>query len=673
MTEGAFFQDLALLMAVAGSVSFIFSRFKWPKVIGYILAGVLLSRHVWGASVLVDEGSVQTIGQLGIVFLMFTMGLGLSMSEMRKVSPVALPIAVFDTVMMIWVGFTIGRSLFGWGTVPSLFLGAAICDSATTLLAKIIDEMRWGDRPFVKYVLGTSVCEDVVCVGVIALITGVAQGHGMDVMSLGKSLGGLAVFFVTTLVYGLVFVPRFLNSVARRFDDETLLLTLLGCCFFVTYIAYRLQFSLALGAFLVGVLGAGADVKARLARLVAPLRSMFAAVFFVSIGLLVNPAECWAHLPAILLLAVIVAGGKLLNCTIGALAVGLKLKPALQTGFSLAQIGEFAYMVALLYVSITGDVTKPMYQIVVGVSLLTTLANPWMIRVSDRIGDWAEKACPERVHRVFEGYRAFLAKYRESTGDERRLEVRKQLIELVVSYILCFAIALGFSMLNGRDWSGLSPFFEAHKRFFFSLAMNVLLVSIWVIVFRLARSLADGVSDIIVGAGEARWQQAFHHITRFTVMSVVLVLAFLELIMININLAPEELWARVLICVFLLLAAVFGWRFFLRAGRRAAENFSEALKTDERLASMTKEVTFRLPEDTVATLVLPETSPAVAATIGSLNVRAKTGAIIIEVFRGDTLHQHIGPDFEFRSGDRLIALGDGRQIALLKDLLGITV
>ena len=674
MTEGAFLQDLALLMAVAGSASFLFGRLKWPKVIGYILAGVLLSRHTWGGAFLVDEGSVQTIAQLGIVFLMFSMGLGTSVNEMRSLGRVTLPTALLDTVIMAWLGFTIGSSVFGWGALPSLFLGVAICDSATTLLAKIIDEMGWGKRPFVRYVLGTSLCEDVICVGLIALVTGFAQGRGMDVAAIAKSLGALGVFFVATLVFGLVLVPKLLNSAARRGGDETLLLTLLGCCFFVTYIAFRLDFSLALGAFLVGVLGAGADVRQRLARLVEPLRSMFAAVFFVSIGLLVNPAECWRNLPAILLLSAVVMGGKLVNCTVGSLACGLELKPAVQTGFSLAQIGEFAYMVALLYVSLTGDLSKPMYQVVVGVSLITTLANPWMIRVSDRVGDWAERVCPAGAAKALEGYRGFLGRYRSRSSESsaRRAYVRGQLAELIVAGVLGFAVALVVSMLNGRDWSSISPFFDAHKRLFFSLAMNAVLFAILPGVFGIARSLAGSITRTMVGAGEARWQMAILHVTRFAVMSAVLALAFLEIVMININLAPEETWARIVLAVALALAGAFGWRFFVKAGRRAAKNFGYAMKTDERLAAVAKEVVFAVPETSVARLAIPAMSSAVGSTVGSLNVRAKTGAIVIEVWRGASCTRNVGPDFEFRAGDELVVIGDGRQVAALKDLLGIT-
>ena len=189
MNESAFFQDLAVLMAVAGAVTVVFTRFKWPKVIGYLLAGILMSKNTFGGNFLVNEQSIYTIGQLGIVFLMFSLGLEFSAAEMKRVRHVAFPTAVFDTAVMIWLGYTAGRSLLGWGSVPALFLGAAVCDSATTLLAKTIDEMNWTRRPFVRYIFGTTICEDILCVGVIALVTGVAHGRGMSAAAVGMSLG----------------------------------------------------------------------------------------------------------------------------------------------------------------------------------------------------------------------------------------------------------------------------------------------------------------------------------------------------------------------------------------------------------------------------------------------------------------------------------------------------
>lgn len=670
MNEGAFLQDLAMLMAVAGSVSLLFTKLKWPKVIGYILAGVMLSRHTLGGSFLADESSVQTIGQLGIVFLMFSMGLELSTSKLKKVGNVVFPTGLLDSVIMICLGFTIGRTCFGWGTVPSLFLGAAICDSATTLLAKVIDEMRWSSRPFVKYVLCTSVCEDVICVGVIALITGVANGAGMNVAEIAKSLGGLGLFFIAVFFFGLVLIPRFLTSIAKRSDDEALLLTLLGFCFFVTYLAYRLDYSFALGAFLIGVVGSGSEVRARLASLVEPLRNMFAAVFFVSIGLLVNPSACWENWPAILLLTFVVMGGKLVNCTTGALLTGVDIKTSIQMGFSLAQIGEFAYMVALLYVTTTGDVDKPMYQIVVGASLITTVLNPMMIRISDKAGTFVEKNCPLRIRNILNGYRGFLAKYRNSGTCEKRAAVRWCFIEIVLIGVLCSAVAVCVSFLNAVDWSNISVFFNAHKKLFFALAMNVVLVTLAALAFRIARSMANLVSEIIVGRGEARWQMSIRSVVRHFVITLFVISAFLEIVAINVHLAPEEVWARCILWSVLVLTAVFGWRFFVKAGHRVSLSFRSALEVDEKLAKISREITFTVPEDIIGNVEVALSSPVVGRSIGSLNIRAETGATVVTVVRGSTRIRNVGPRLEILAGDILIAMGNDEEIARLRNLVG---
>ena len=213
MSESAFFQDLAMLMTIAGAVAVIFARLRWPKVLGYILVGIIMSEYTWGGGFISNVESARTIGQLGVVFLMFGMGLSFSSRDMVKIRAVALPAAIIDTLIMIWLGYIIGTKVMGWGAVPSFFLGVAICDSATTLLAKVIDEMNWGSRPFAKYVLGTSICEDIICVGAIAVATGFANGGGMSASSFFASLAGLGVFFLTVLVAGYILVPRLLQSV----------------------------------------------------------------------------------------------------------------------------------------------------------------------------------------------------------------------------------------------------------------------------------------------------------------------------------------------------------------------------------------------------------------------------------------------------------------------------
>ena len=675
MTQSALFQDLAVLMAVAGLVAVIFHRLRWPKVIGYLLAGVLMSRHTWGGSFLADEASIQTVGQLGIVFLMLTLGLEFSAGALKKVKGVAGPMAFVDTVVMIWIGYTVGRRLFGWSSVQSLFLGAAICDSATTLLAKTIDEMKWTARPFVKYVISTSILEDVMCVGVIALVTGVANGSGLSFGAVGLSLGALAVFFVCTVVLGMVLVPRLLNVVAKSGNDESLLLTLLGCCFFVSWVAYRLDFSLALGAFLMGVLGSSSVARRRLLNLADPLRSMFAAVFFVTIGCLVNPAACWANLGVILLLSAVVMGGKGVNCLVMSLLTGQPVKAAVQTAFGLAQIGEFAYMVALLYMTATGDTTSAMYQIVVGVSLVTTCLNPLMLRLSDPVGDWAERRLPARVKGWLAQYNVWLQRLRAAAvPGETTSRLRRSLVYLGVFWVLMFAFSVMASMLNGYDWSRFSVFFNAHKKAFFSLAANITFLALLKPIWTAGRHLGDDVGLLLLAgarfSGGEVWRKAIQRTARSFTLLAVSTVTLVEIFMLDVNLLPEETSVRIGIAVVLAVAIPLAVRYLWPAVSAAGVQFSEALEAEARMAERPEPLVFSMPSDRYLKVRLPETSPAAGRTIKALDIRAKTGASVVSVSRDGQTHGNPGADWCFQKDDIVEAIGDPKQLAALKDILG---
>ena len=672
MSEGAFFRDLALLMSVAGLSAALFSRLGWPKVIGYILAGALMSEHTLGVSLFRDPQSISTVGQLGVVFLMFSMGLSFSAKEMKKIRAVALPAAVLDTVVMIWLGYTVGTRVFGWSAVESAFLGVAMCDSATTLLAKVIDEMGWGNRPFAKYVLGTSLCEDIICVGAIAVVTGFATGGGMSASAFAGSLGWLAVFFLAVLVFGMVLVPRLLLSVSSRKDDEALALTLLGVCFLVSFLAYHFNFSLALGAFLVGIIGSTSDVRERLATLVDPLKSMFAATFFVSIGLLVDPSALWASKTAILVVSLVVVVGKLFNITFASLLAGVDVRTSVQNGFALAQIGEFAFMVAILYAGIVNDTSIPMFQIAIGASLLTTLMNPWMIRLSGPAGDLAERLVPERFRVFLDAYRAWLAKIGASEGSPAFRRLKFAAIRLGVYAVLMFAVASACTLLYRIDYAGLSEFFERHDQIFFFCLANLFCVAMLPLWTGSARPLADSVTELLCGEGTARWQSAIQPLVRFVAFAAVFVLFLAEWGAIAVSIAPAKgpsLWIGIAVIV---LVGAFGWRRMVKAGHRASKRLHEALTAEERREGLKRTMTVTIPEGTISEVVIPATSPAIGGTVVTHNVRAKTGASVVSVVRGGKTTRNVGPEWEFRAGDRIVALGDHKQIAALKDLMGVT-
>ena len=645
MTEGKFFQDIAVLMAVAGLVAVIFQKLRLPKVIGYLLAGILIGGHSWGGSFLADETSIQTIGQLGIVFLMLTLGLEFSAGALKKVKGVSGPMAFVDTAVMIWLGYTVGRRIFGWNSVQSLFLGAAICDSATTLLAKTIDEMKWTSRPFVKYVISTSILEDVMCVGVIALVTGVANGSGFSLGAVGISLGYLLVFFICTVVLGLVLVPRMLNAVAKNGGDEALLLTLLGCCFFVSWVAYKLHFSLALGAFLMGVLGSSSLARRRLLNLAAPLRSMFAAVFFVSIGCLVDPAACWRNAGVIALLSLVVVLGKGVNCFSVSILTGQSMKTSVQTAFGLAQIGEFAYMVALLYMTATNDHTSPMYQIVVGVSLITTCFSPLLLRLSDPVGDWAERRMPERVKGWLAQYNVWLGRLRAAAvPGETTSRIRKSIVLLAVYWMLIFAFAGVASMLDGYDWSRFSVFFNAHKKGFFSLSANICFLALWMPIWTAGRRLGEDVGELLLSGarkpGGEMWRMAIRRAARSFVLVGVTVVTLVEVAMLDVNLLPEETAVRIGIGVALLIAIPVAIKYLWPAMASAGAQFNAAVEAEARMAEMPEPHVFSMPGERYLKAVLPGGSPAVGLTIKALDIRARTGASVVSVSRGEYIRQN---------------------------------
>ncbi len=672
MSEGAFFQDLAVLMAVAGVVAGFFGRFGWPKVLGYILAGVVLGEHTWNGSLLADVGSTRTIGQLGVVFLMFGMGLSFSPKDVRRVRSVAIPAAVVDTVVMTWLGYTIGTRVFGWSAVPSLFLGVAICDSATTLLAKVFDELGWSNRPVATNVLGISLCEDVICVGAIAVVTGVASGGDMSLAALGSSLGSLFLFFLTVLVFGFVLVPRLLDSIGKRGDGESLVLVALGVCFFVSYLAYLFDFSLALGAFLVGLVASTSGMRHRLVALADPLKAMFAAVFFVSIGLLVDPSALAHCLPEIVLVAAAIVLGKTLNIGLASLAVGTDVRTAVQNGLSLAQTGEFAFMVAMLYATLTGDFERPLFQVAVGASLLTVLVNPILVRFSDRAGEWAESKVPPGLERRLVSYRAWLERIRASRGSPAFQGVRMAAVRLGVYAVLLLAASIVCTLLGQYDYSGFSPFFERHDSLIFFVLANLFDVAVFSLVPSAARSLGDSVAVLLAGDGDARWQTHLRPLVRFVATAAVVALFFLEWTMINVSIVPQGGAVRVGAFVVVIVVGVVGWRLFAKAGRRASQRFHEALTAEERQEGLAASMTVPAPSGDVHRLVLGAGSPAVGETVVTLNIRAKTGASVVAVVRGGQMTRNIGPEWEFRIGDELLVLGDARQVVALKDLLGVT-
>lgn len=670
MDTNSFFQDLAVILVAVGAVSALFTRFGWPKVIGYILAGALLGKHMLGGSFAINEGNVAVLGQIGVVFLMFTMGLEFSLRKLKKVGHVVFPTALLDMAVMIWAGHFIGTKLLGWGSVQSLFLGVAISNSATTLLAKTISDMGWSARRFTKYIFGVTITEDILCIAMIALLTGLVNSGTMHAGAIAHSMGGLLLFLTGVTVFGLLLVPRMLNSVARLKDDESLLLTMLGCCFLVSFIAAKLNFSLALGAFLVGMMGAESEPLKRIYQQSVPLRTMFSAIFFVTIGLLIDPVQMLSNWQVILGLTLMVIVGKSVNCTLGSLLMGLDLKNAVQVGIGLAQIGEFAYLVALVGVTMKA-VDSSLYQITVGVSVLTTLLNPFLLRASDPFVEWAELRLPRRWKELLETYANWTERFRHSplTGETAQA-LRYNLILLVLQLALVAVLFIAAAMLSRLDYSSLSPRIETDKKTLLWGAACLLTVPNAIFLFFRSRTLGRVVAEALIPSklAETLWAQSFRSFTGslFTVAGIAAL--FFEITLLSGTIMPEQGWARALVGVTLLVVGVLGWKGFRRMGAESLETLRSVL---------TKEIETD-PADSAAELLdihterlmLRNAEKVQGRSLREIDLRAQTGASVIGLERGGKTIVNPMADERLAVGDWVLLLGDDEQIAQARALLG---
>lgn len=416
----AFLQDLAVVMIVAAVVTIIFHRLKQPVVLGYILAGVIIGPHTPPFPLIHDEETIKTLSELGVVLLMFSLGLEFNLRKLQQVGGTAFLAAFLEILLMVWVGYEIGR-LFGWSTMDSIFLGAMLSISSTTIIVKVLAELGKTKERFAELIFGILIIEDILAIVMIALLSGIAMTGELSVGELGVTIGKLAIFLVAALVAGLLAVPRLIGYVAGFKSNEMLLVTVLGLCFGFSLLAVKLGYSVALGAFIIGAVIAEAREIGRIEILTEPVRDMFSAIFFVAIGLLIDPKLLAAHWVPVLVITLAVILGKISTCAFGAFVGGQDSHTALRVGMGLAQIGEFSFIIAALGLSL-GVTSAFLYPIVVTVSAATTLTTPYLIKNSERLVGWFDRLAPERLVNYLTIYTRWISQWRE--GRHRSLAVR---------------------------------------------------------------------------------------------------------------------------------------------------------------------------------------------------------------------------------------------------------
>lgn len=384
-----FVQDLGVILITAAVVTLIFKRLKQPVVLGYIMAGLLVGPHFPFVPNVTDTAGIKVWAEIGIIFLLFGVGLEFSFKKLKEIGVTALCIASFKILFMLLLGFIAGKIL-KWSFSASLFLGAILSISSTTIIISALKEISFKQKRYLSLIVGILIVEDVIAILMLALLpmlVTVKTVSGWDILA---PIFSLSVFLLFYLLIGIFVLPVFIKKIHPLMNDETRLILCLGLCFIMAILSNRLGLSSVLGAFVMGSLLAETVEGKQMEQLIIPVRDLFAAVFFVSVGMLIDPQAIYEHYLQIILLSILTLVGKFIATTIGALLSGEKIKNSVQAGMGLAQIGEFSFIMVTLAISL-GIVEEFLYPVTVAISCITTFTTPYMLRSSESFSCWVEQ------------------------------------------------------------------------------------------------------------------------------------------------------------------------------------------------------------------------------------------------------------------------------------------
>lgn len=677
-----FLKSLTIALAVAAVTTVLFQRLRLPVVLGYLLAGLIVGPHL-PIPLVADPAVIRTLSELGVILLMFSLGLEFSLRKLAAVGPTAGLTALLQSSLMLWLGFLLGR-LFGWTGLESLFTGAIIAISSTTIIAKVFAEQGVGGR-LRELVVGILIVQDLIAVLLMAILTGVASGSGLAPGPLVVLVARLGTFLFGLIAVGLLLVPRVMRAVARLSRPETTVIASIALCFATALLAQAFGYSVALGAFIAGSLIAESGEEKAVERLVEPVRDVFAAVFFVSVGMLIEPPLIASHWPAVAALTGVVVLGNVVGVSVGAFLTGNGMRTAVQAGMSLAQIGEFSFIIAGLGLSLhaTGAF---LYPVTVAVSGVTTLFTPWLIRASGPAANWVDRKLPRPLQTFAALYGSWLeglrsAPRRETATARVRRMLRLLVLDaaLIAGIVIAGATSLGRIATFVRDTTGMS---EAVARWLVIGAAIALTAPFCIGVVRVSQRLGLTLARLALPAEKDRridFAAAPRRTLVVTLQLASVLLVGTPLLALTQPFLPGVPGAAVLALAVVLLGVAFWRRATNLQGhvRAGAQVVLEALtKRSSRPVTRTAEDTLEhvqhlLPGlGALGAVRLDPGSGAIGKTLAQLNLRGRTGATVLAVTRSEG--GVIVPTAQelLRSGDVLALAGTHDAIAAATVILG---
>ncbi|HBC87212.1 MAG TPA: cation/H(+) antiporter [Lentisphaeria bacterium] len=664
--ESVLLRDLTIVMAIAAAATLLCHWFRQPVVIGYLLAGLIIGPYTPPFSLVKDIHSIHTMAELGLILLMFSLGLEFSLPKLRRVGFAATMGAAFEVLGMLGIGYLLGR-LFGWSQGNSIFLGAILSMSSTTIIVKVFMDMKLLKEDFAQVVFGILILEDIVAVLILSVLSGLGAGGEAQVELLVTSMLKIGFFIILFLVFGLLIVPRVLNWVAQFQVREMLGIVVLASCLGGALLAATFGFSVALGAFLIGAVIAASKEIVMIDEWVHPVRDMFSAIFFVSAGMMIEPQILWEYKWPILIITFATLAGKIITDSAGAFLAGLNLKTSFKIGVSLGQIGEFSFVIASLGASLklTSDFFFPL---AVAVSSLTTLCTPYLIRNADGIVDIFIRLTPDSFQRALNRYQAWLLK---STGTGGQPPVTRVFSKYLVRMMVYVAVLISALMLT----HGVARLIPYAVTSIDPIPMQFLILAVLTFIslplFIATAKYGNHVLLLLVTMSPTLLRMMnvrhFYNVTLFSLFSILgTVYLFSVHSFMHSWIYSCSLVALVILCGLL--------------ARRKISSATEDMEglLDEVLGLATSEPTRQAILTVEKTsflhgvsepVAMSEDSPSIQKSLRDLRLRGQTGVSVVAIYRDGKHIPNPSPDISILPNDILLIIGNEDERRKAREIL----
>lgn len=644
MHPTVFLQDLAYVLGIAAVTTVVFQRLRQPVVLGYLLAGLIVGPHLEFSPV-ADAETIRELSELGVILLMFSLGLEFSLRRIVRLGGTVALVAAVEIGLMLTLGYLTAQ-LLGWSSFDSLVGAFLVAISSTMIIARAFQDRKVEGR-LAELVFGVLIMEDLVAILLIAALAAIAGGNGLDAATLGRVGLRLLAFLAGMMALGLLVVPRLMRTIVRLRRPETTLVASVGLSFAAALLAQQAGYSVALGAFLAGSLVAESGTAHQVEALVRPVRDMFAAIFFVAVGMLIDPAMFLEYWPAIAAFTAVVLVGKVTGVSIGAFIAGNGVRTSVRAGMSMAQIGEFSFIIAALAMQL-GAASEFLYPVAVAVSVLTAYLTPWMIRGAEPLALYVDRRLPRAIQTFVSLYGSWIEQLR--SGRQPVARERRWVRLLALDAVLLAGLIIGVAVNRDRlveVLRELLPLDPDAARTVVLLVAAAAALPFAIGIVGLARRLGQAMAERILppAARGVDYALAPRRALMVTLQIAVVLVVGLPMVAVTQPFLPPYRGPAVVLAIVLVLGVAF-WRSatnlqgHMRAG---AQLIVEALAPSRKgprdaygELHRLEEVQHLLPGlGTLVPVRVGSADGCANQSLASLNLRGRTGATAVALLRGD--------------------------------------